>query len=131
MSSSRLALSSLLALAVGLTGCPPRDGDLDSGDGIACDLMAYPSVQVSLVDSDGAPLSGEFTVTYDTGDGPMDCDVSSDVVFCGMEVPGEMHIIAEADGFEKAEVDVVVDSDICHVITEQIDLEMVPLTEGD
>jgi len=133
--SSRLALSSVLALSFALTGCPPRD-DLgpDTGHdtgGVDCDLMAVASVQVSLVDSEGAPFSSEASVTYDIGEGPVDCEGELDgVVVCGWEVAGPMHIVAEAEGFGTAEVDIVVESDICHVITGQVELEMLPVSEG-
>jgi len=131
MSRPLLHLSSLMALAVALTGCPDKDGGSDTGGDINCDAMAVASVQVTLVDQDGAPITAESTVTYDAGSGEVACEPMPDgVVVCGWEVAGPMHIVAEAEGYGSAEADVVVESDVCHVITAHIEMELEAMAEA-
>jgi hypothetical protein len=108
-----------------LTGCPPKDGPEpeDTGDmGIDCTADARASAQIDLVDAEGASVSGA-SLSWSTDEGEGSCEefVAGQYV-CGWEVGGAMHIVAEADGYASAEVEVFVEEDECHVLTEMLEL---------
>lgn len=115
----------LATLAVaGLSGCyePP----------IACDDMAVSSVQVVLAGPDGEALF-DASVQYSVNGGELlDCEqldwddalVAPSAFICGWEQAGDITIFAEADGYEPTETTVFVEADECHVITENLEIEL-------
>ena len=122
---TKRSLWTALASTALLTGCPPKDGPEaeDSGNrGIDCTADARASAQIDLVDAGGAPIGGaSLSWSTDEGDGSCEEFIAGEYV-CGWEVAGAMHIVAEAEGYVSAEVDLVVEEDECHVITELLEL---------
>lgn len=123
-----LTLAALTTIA--LAGCPSEEKtDLDSGDSgqLDCTTEARASVQLIVVDGDGAPVA-DPSATYDAGTGPQPCEPMPDgVLVCGWEVAGPLQIRIEADGFAEETLDIVVESDVCHVITAQVEVALTPL----
>jgi hypothetical protein len=112
-------LAPLVALAA---GCPLPD------DGVVCTDMAASSVNVSVVDPDGAPIPGA-TVTYAVGEGDLaNCDAMGDGTWvCGWEVAGDITIHVQAEGYEDHSQVVTVGADECHVIPERLDVVLEPV----
>lgn len=126
---SRTQLATLAFLPVLLMGCTPKEDD-DSGTSgstsVDCTTEARASVQVNLLDAASETISGA-ALTYDAGDGANPCEEMVDGLYvCGWELAGTLRISAAAEGFAADEVDVEVESDVCHVITETIDLVLTP-----
>ena len=109
---------SLILLA--LTGC---DVEKDTGEGVDCTADVKPSVVVSVVDVDGSVVpEAELTYSVDGGS-EQPCDENGT---CGLETIGEFTITAAAEGYTSASETLTVESDIGHVITQ--DLELVLLS---
>lgn len=121
-------ISFALALTA-LAGCPSVEkAQPDSGDTghIDCTAEARASVQLTVLDPEGAPVA-DAAATYDVGGGAQTCEPMPDgVLVCGWEVSGPMHIQVEAEGFAPEELDIIVESDVCHVITAQVDITLAP-----
>lgn len=112
---------SLILLSV-MTGCNTE---------VACTDLAAVSVSVSVVDGNGAPVSGAL-VSWDSGNGPQSCDsLDGSTYLCAYEVKGEIAIHVEAAGYQAVDQVVSVEADECHVIGEsvQIALDGVECTE--
>lgn len=119
----------IMAGALTILGCDDDDDD----DDVVCTTEARASVMATVIDVSGAPLAGA-TVTYrvDGGDAleaecfelPDDCTV----FVAGYEVAGDFTIVAAKEGFQPAEVFVTVDMDEfgCHVITQEVELTLLP-----
>lgn len=104
-----IALTATIA-AIGLTGCE-KD--------IACtDHLAW-SVELSLIDEAGGPVEGA-TVSVTDGSITEDCYEYEGTYTCGAELAGDLTISMEASGFSAEELDVTVEADECHVISQQI-----------
>ena len=117
---SRYALFLLAPFA--LTACPEVE--------VACDLMAVSSVVVDLTAE--VDLSDQdIEVSFTTGDGQFidePCDAIGDGRYaCGYEIAGELTITASGRGWESASSTVDVQEDICHVITEELTLQLLPV----
>lgn len=108
----------LLLLALLLSGCP----DLE----VTCTTDARASVQVTVIDDAGNNLV-DADVTWTGDDGvPTSCENNGGGEYvCGYEVSGEVTIDATRAGHEPASELVVVETDECHVITEQLTLSLV------
>lgn len=120
----------VLPVAV-LVACGDKD-PVDSGDSgvsaVDCSTEARSSAQVTVQDGAGADLSSVATVTYTVDGETFPCNSYPDGQFvCGYEVAGTLTITATADGYEDAQLDVVVEEDECHVITEMVTMTMVDL----
>lgn len=110
----RLPLLGLLALV----GCEPP---------IACDTMAVASVNLTIMDANGAAVPG-VVATFDLGNGPEACQSMSDTrFFCGMEQPGTFAIHVEAPGFQAFDQEVVVENGECHVIPQALEAVLEPV----
>lgn len=107
-------------ILLALTGC---DGGKDTGEGIDCTPDVKPSVLVSVVDVDGSEVPGaEVTYSVDGGS-EQPCDTYG---ACGQETTGEFTITAAADGYTSASETLTVESNICHVITQDLALVLLP-----
>lgn len=106
----------LFALAIPLAACVPIEQ--------ACTDEARVSVSVQVVDEAGDAVP-DAVVVYDRGEGEIDCEGWEDVYTCGYEVDGELDIIVNAPGFEEQVVTVTVESDECHVISQDLVVELV------
>lgn len=106
----------LLALALPLAACLPIEQ--------ACTDEARVSVSVEVVDEAGEAVA-DALVAYDGGEGEIDCEGWEDVYSCGYEVDGEIDIIVSAPGFEEQVVTVTVESDECHVISQDLVVELI------
>ena len=105
------------AVAV-LAGCPPEQ---------ACTLIAVWSVNLDVVDEAGAPIP-DATATWSVdGGSPEPCEVVGDILACGSEIAGDLTIEAAAPGFESQSTTVTVGADECHVITEMVELTLLPI----
>jgi hypothetical protein len=99
----------------------------------ACDDVGVGSVTVTVSDPDGNPIP-DVQVGYLPADEdwtdyePCDRFENEDSWVCGWEVAGEIEIEVTADGFQLHVEAVVVDEDPCHVIPEQLDVELQPTT---
>ena len=128
---TRLVYGLVLLLLAALTACG-TDGD-DGGDGVVCTLEARASVVVSIIDLSGAPLLGA-TVIYRVDDGEeieAECFEPPDTCtsfVAGFEIAGDFTVRAEREGFQPAEAFVTVEFDElgCHVITQDVELTLVP-----
>ena len=114
---------SLLALVA----CIPNNGEVggdDTAGGVDCTTEAVASVMASVTDEAGEPLM-EATVTWagETAEGS--CEAWNGDFACGFEVEGELTITAELEGHVTESVEVVVEADACHVITEHVDIVLV------
>jgi hypothetical protein len=117
---SRLLKLSCLAALVGLTAC--EEYILWP---VECDTMAAVSVTAEVVDADGQAVAAE--VFYDDGSGEQPCEDWGDGSYaCGYEIPGELVIRAQAEGYVDASEEVFIDSDECHVIGQSLVLEIQP-----
>jgi len=94
---------------------------------VDCDTMAVASVTLTL--SDGTAPVDDATVQYSVnGEAPMDCESfgAANEWTCGWEVAGELEITVDAAGFAPYTETVTVESDVCHVITQALDLTLDP-----
>jgi hypothetical protein len=115
-------------LFVSAVACGDKDGSDSGGDsgGIDCDTSAAASVQVRVESEAGEDLSDQATVTYSVDGVETPCDGPYDSQFvCGWEVAGPIVISVSAEGYETAEETVVVESDVCHVITTSTTVQLV------
>ena len=78
----------------------------------ACTLEARTSVLVHVSDAEGEPLDGQ--VQFDAGDGPQDC----------FQIGDELEILVSAEGYKDHVQSVTIESDVCHVITQELDIEL-------
>lgn len=112
--------SLVLAPLLLLGGCWRVDGQID------CDLSAHSSVVLTVTDLDGGePMSEVFATFTVDGGRSRDCESMGDGSFvCGWEVAGDLVVMAEAEYYLPADATVTVEADDCHVITEQVTLEL-------
>ncbi len=98
-----------------------------------CSGEQVPSILARVVDSGGRAVSGA-AVRWRRAEaapaGAADCQPSGNPNFpyaCGLETSGELVVVATAGGFVQAFEEVTVEATFCHVITEEVTLEMTPL----
>jgi hypothetical protein len=118
---SLASLASLVVVGCGvLAGCLPEP--------IACTQEARASVQVTVVDENGAVIPDATVVMQAAGRAEEPCESFGDasVFVCGFEISGPIAVRAEAPGRTPVERTVVVGEteDGCHVVTEQITIEL-------
>ena len=106
----------LFALAIPLSACEPPEQ--------ACTDDARTSVMVDVVDEAGEDVV-DSTVQFDAGGGLEDCQGFDGVFACGTEVDGDIDIIASAPGYVEQTVTVAVESDECHVISQDLVVELI------
>ena len=108
----------LLAFALPLTACEPPEQ--------ACTDEARVSVTVEVVDESGETVP-DAEVYYDTGEGdpPVECLGWEDTYSCGTEIDGELDIIVIAPGYEDQVIPLTIESDACHVISQELIVELV------
>lgn len=123
-------------LVVTTAACGFDDDEIDDAGG-ACTTELVPSVEIAIINASGSPLPGA-TVTYSVEGqneleaeciDPMDALSGECTVFtAGWEITGDFIIVAEKQGFQRAEAAVTVEMDEagCHVVTQEIDLVLVP-----
>ena len=92
-----------------------------------CTEEARVSVSVEVVNADGEDIL-DAVVEYDAGSGLEPCDGGDGVFACGYEVIGEIDIIVNAPGFQEQIVSVYMTTDECHVITQDLLVELVEET---
>lgn len=105
----------LLLVALPLTACEQT-----------CTTEIRPSVNVQITDEAGAAM--DASVEYDIGDGPVSCDQIGDIAgyySCGEDFAGEIEILVSAQGYQDRSETLSPESDECHVITEELDIELV------
>ncbi|MFT5587701.1 MAG: hypothetical protein ACI9VR_005314 [Cognaticolwellia sp.] len=111
-------LITLLALTIPLTACEPIEQ--------ACTDDLRVSVSVEVVDEAGADVL-DAVVQFDAGSGPEDCQSYDGVHSCGMEIDGELDILVSAPDFEDQIVSVIVERDACHVISQDLVVDLLQL----
>jgi hypothetical protein len=124
----RRAPTLLLALAT-LAGCPPLRAD-DTGGGVDCTTDARASIQLTVLDAAGAAVP-DATATYSGGgftDEPCE-GVPGGVLVCGWEVAGPVDVHVSAPGKQDHDETIVVESDVCHVLTAQVEVVLEDATE--
>lgn len=82
------------------------------------------SVSVEVVNNIGEDIL-DAVVDYDAGEGLEPCQSWDGVHACGTEDAGEIDIIVNAPGFEEKIVTVNVTTDECHVITQDLLVELI------
>ena len=107
-----------------ISGCFfDRGGPFPPDDDVGCTAEARISVSVELLDPDGTPLEEADVVWRSETDGES-CELWGDGTWaCGFEVGGELTIVAEHETYGEVSETVFVDSDVCHVITEELSLQ--------
>lgn len=89
------------------------------------DDAVLPSIRVTVVGSSGESLSDVWVAyTPEGAEDPNDCSESGDVWLCGQEEAGTFTVAAGAGGHETESVEVTVEADECHVITEEVLFEL-------
>lgn len=115
----RLSLILSAALAIPLVACE---------EPVACDEMAVSSVTVNVEDSLG-PVAG-LPVEYNSGEAFVPCDDFDDGSYaCGWEEAGLIEIRIDDAAYELFEAELEVEEDVCHVITEILDVTLVEIEE--
>ena len=122
----RFATVSIALSAALLTGCKGIIGIPD--DPIACTDIAVASTTVEVVDDFGDPIhTAEVTYSVDGGQERACEQITGISWVCGWEEAGTFEIRADAPYHEAASVTVEVGEDECHVIQEQVVVELPPL----
>lgn len=95
---------------------------------VDCTTEARGSVNVSVVDADGAPTDAFDSISYDSSTFSDDCEGwETGEYVCGWEVAGDITITVEAcGGSQTISETVTVQSDECHVIPEALELQIDP-----
>ncbi|HJN74067.1 MAG TPA: hypothetical protein QGF58_09065 [Myxococcota bacterium] len=119
LTAAALFLTSLATL----TACGPA----------ICTEIAVSSVTLELYDLDTGEgvVGADVQYAVDGGDfGPCRSWGEDHIYNCGVEEPGAFEIAVDAEGYELLEVAADVDEDECHVITEVLVEDLVPLAEA-
>lgn len=139
MPHARLLILSTLVLAA----CPDKDDDSGDGQstgdsgGVDCTTEARSSVSITLLDeagqnhveaTGGAGISATYTVD---GGESQTCEAVFDAVVCGWEQAGDFVIVVDAEGYVPEQREVTVEEDECHVISEVLQIQLVPLEDAD
>ena len=113
-----------------LLACPLAFGCLTEDDGVDCTTLAAASVQLTVSDPSGAAIPGataEYTVSGEDWTAPEPCEQMPDGTFvCGWEVEDSFQIWVDAEGYGSEYLEADVQSDGCHVITEQLSVTLQP-----
>ncbi|MCB9778929.1 MAG: hypothetical protein H6742_10230 [Alphaproteobacteria bacterium] len=95
-----------------------------------CSTEARASVQLEVVDTLGDRIPGAtatYTIEGENWPHPQDCeDLGGGDLVCGWEVDDVFHIEVSAPGYTTESVEIEVFADECHVITEQLSVELDP-----
>jgi hypothetical protein len=115
-------LLTLLTLSVLTTACGGG-----SGDGLACTTEARPSVLLTVVDPQNAPLAGAVA-TFQVNGGPAQTQACDANGLCALafELAGDFSISASRTGYLPATGTLRVSRDECHVITARLTLTLRP-----
>ena len=112
-----------------LFGCNEKEETEETEDSglIACTSEIVSSVYVTIYDENGEVIENAAP-TYSVDGGPEgSCEEDSiGGHHCGEEQAGTVTIHVSVEGYEDAEQSVVVESNECHVITEEMDIRLVP-----
>ncbi len=102
-------------------------GGSGAGGSINCTDIAILSVDLTLLDEDGAPVSGA-QVRYSVDGGETQyCESWNDGSYqCGYEEAGEFAFVVDAAGYELDEFTQTVEQGECHVGTERVERTLVP-----
>lgn len=98
-----------------------------------CSGEQVPSILARVVDTGGNTVTGAAVRWRRAEAAPgsaADCQPSGNATFpfaCGTEVSGDLVVVSTAGGFVQAVEEVLVEATFCHVITEEVTLEMAPL----
>ena len=113
----------LLTLSLLTTACGGGSG----GDTLACTTEARPSVLLTVVDPQRAPLAGA-TATFQVNGGSAQTQLCDANGLCALafELAGEFSISASKAGYLPATGTLRVSRDECHVITARLTLTLRP-----
>lgn len=91
-----------------------------------CTTEARGSVNVSIVDASGTPTGDFDSIRYDSNTFNEECECwETGECVCGWEVEGEITVTVEAcEGAQVVTETVTVESDVCHVIPEALELQL-------
>ena len=109
-------------------GCGSKDDTGELEDFVCTASIEY-SVYVTVYNEDGSVIENA-SVSYSSD--PMSGDCEMDSVgghYCGEEQSGDVTIFVSAEGYVDTEQTVTVEADVCHVITEMLDVTLIA-TEG-
>lgn len=91
-----------------------------------CTTEIRPSVNVEISDEAGENM--DANVQYDIGDGPVACEQLGDIAgvySCGEDFAGDIEILVSAEGYQDYAETVSPEADECHVITEDLAIQLV------
>lgn len=111
------------ALALLMTAC----GGGSTADGLACIAEARPSVLLTVVDPQNAPLAG-VTASFQVNGGSAQsqaCDANG-LCALALDLAGEFSISASRSGYLPASGTLRVSRDTCNVITARLTLTLRP-----
>ena len=107
-----------------LGGCGNKEEDTAN---IICSSEISFSVYVTFYNETGSVVdNAEPTVSVDGGSASACEEDSIGRHYCGEELEGEVTVSFLIDGYEPVEETVTVEANECHVITEIIDITLVP-----
>ena len=136
MRPSKSPVFALLCLA--LVACPDETKSSDdSGYAVTCTTEVRTSVVLELLGDAGQNLVSELgsdgvSGTLTTEDGAeQPCEAIVDSLMCGWEAAGHLVVVATVDGYVPEQLEVDVAADKCHVITEQLSVQMTRLEDAD
>jgi hypothetical protein len=111
------------ALSLLMTAC----GGGSTADGLACTAEARPSVLLTVVDPQNAPLAG-VTASFQVNGGSAQSQACDANGLCALafELAGEFSISASKAGYLPASGTLRVSRDDCHVITARLTLTLRP-----
>ena len=105
-------------------GCGNKEDDTAY---ITCTSEISFSVYVTFYNETGGVVdNAEPTVSVDGGSATPCEEDSIGGHYCGEEFEGEVTVSLVIDGYEPVEETVTVEADECHVITEMVDITLVP-----
>ena len=109
-------------------GCGSKD-DTGELEDFACTASIEYFVYVTVYNEDGSVIENA-SVSYSSDAMSGDCEMDSvGGHYCGEEQSGDVTIFVSAEGYVDTEQTVTVEADVCHVITEMLDVTLIA-TEG-
>jgi hypothetical protein len=111
-------------MSLALVACEDQD---ENGE-IVCLAVVTPSAIVSVIDTEGETIEDPTIQVRIEGE-IEDCEImTTNEYMCGSDIPGEMTILVDAEGYDAQEIDIDVSESECGVISEELEVTLEPVT---